>query len=91
MHLFCIGPRALGNWPYHSFMQSCGGCLSVAWVAGLRLTLPRWVSSCSHDWFDLWHDRPVAPRLVVLQNNQFACSQTQLALPTVVEKQRRSV
>ena len=33
----------------------------------------------------------MAPRLVVLQDNQFACSQTQLALSTVVEKQRRSV
>ena len=28
---------------------------------------------------------------MVLQNNQFACGQTQLALPAVVEKQRRSV
>ena len=22
MHLFCIGLRPLGNWPYHSFMES---------------------------------------------------------------------
>ena len=42
------------------------------------------------DWFDL-DDRPVAPRLVVLQNNQFASSETQLALSAVLEKQCRSV
>jgi hypothetical protein len=60
--------------------------LSEASVSDPRLTSTQWVSSCRHDWFDLWHDSPVAPLLVVLQNNQFAGGQTKLALSTCLEK-----